>query len=98
MVSDQCDFSGENTVFFYPDCRTAIVGTFGPGGQLKSGHVTEIVGVLRDAAQNPEPMYLAPDTDVSIYCGWLGEVPLIGNKLMELNPSIDNTVFKKFLM
>ena len=67
MVSDQCNFSGENTVFFYPDCRTAIVGTFGPGGQLKSGHVTEIVGVLRDAAQNPEPVYLAPDTDVSIF-------------------------------
>ena len=67
MVSDQIDFSGNNTVYFYPDCRTALVGTFGVNGQLKTGHVTEIVGVDRDAAHNPEPVFLAPDTDVRIY-------------------------------
>ena len=65
LVSDQCDFSGENTVYFYPDCRTALVGTFGNQGQLKSGHVTEIIGVDKDIAKNPHPVFLAPDTDVS---------------------------------
>ena len=38
MASDQCDFSGNNTIYFYPDCRTAILGTFGPNGKLKKGH------------------------------------------------------------
>eukprot|EP00093_Oithona_nana_P000825 00825.XXX_3564_2293_1 [CDS] Oithona nana genome sequencing. len=62
MASDQCDFSGDNTIYFYPDCRTAIIGTFGPNGQLKKGHVTEIIGVDQDPAKNPEPVFLAPDT------------------------------------
>lgn len=82
MVSDQCDFSGNNTVYFYPDCRTALVGTFGVNGQLKTGHVTEIVGVDRDAAHNPEPVFLAPDTDVRIYV--LEVFSLISTQLVEV--------------
>lgn len=65
MVSDQCNFSGPNTIYFYPDCRTAIVGNFGLNGILESGHMTEIVGVDQDAAQNPEPYFLAPDVEVN---------------------------------
>ena len=65
MMSDNCDFKGENTVYFYPDCRTAIIGTFDAKSQLKSGHITELVGVDKDAAFNPEPVFLGPNTDVS---------------------------------
>ena len=65
MVSDQCNFSGSNTIYFYPDCRTALVGTFGPNGQLQAGRVTEIIGLDHDVAHNPEPVFLAPDTNVS---------------------------------
>ena len=57
LVSDRCDFSGKNTVYFYPDCRTAILGNFGSNGILESGTVTEIVTVELDAAQNPKPIF-----------------------------------------
>ena len=83
MVSDQCNFSGKNTVFFYPDCRTAIVGSFGLNGTLESGHVTEIIGVDSDLAQNPEPVFLAPDTDVSKWLA-LTKLPAFSTDLLLL--------------
>ena len=63
-MSDNCDFKGENTIYFYPDVRSAIIGTFDDKSQLKSGHVTELIGVDKDAAFNPEPVFLGPNTEV----------------------------------
>ena len=64
LLSDNCDFKGGNTIYFYPDVRSAIIGTFDDKSQLKSGHVTELIGVDKDAAFNPEPVFLGPNTEV----------------------------------
>jgi hypothetical protein len=64
MVSDNVDFSGSNTAYFYPDCRTAILGTYGQQGQLVEGLVTEIIGLDMDACMNMTPIFMAPDPKV----------------------------------
>ena len=66
-MSDNCDFKGENTIYFYPDVRSAIIGTFDDKSQLKSGHVTELIGVDKDAASNPKPVFLGPNTEGPLF-------------------------------
>ena len=67
MMSDNCEFIGENTVYLYPDCRTAIIGNFDDKSHLRSGQVTEIISVEKDQAFNPEPVFLAPDSNGPVF-------------------------------
>ena len=57
LVSDNLQFSGDKTAFFYPDCRTALVGTFDKDGQMLKGQATEDALIF-------SPIFMAPDPEV----------------------------------
>ena len=63
MVSDNLQFSGDKTVYFYPDCRAALVGEFDHEGHLIKGQATEIIGLEQDALLFL-PIFMAPDQEV----------------------------------
>ena len=44
LVSFNFDFTSRETVFLYPDCRTALVGVFDRGVMVEA-HLGEVVGV-----------------------------------------------------
>lgn len=45
VVSDNLEFGGNQTVYLYPDCRTALVGSYSCQGRLVAGQVAEVTGI-----------------------------------------------------
>ena len=44
MVSPRSSFTGQDVSYLYPDCRTALVGDFGPDGKMVEARLGEVIG------------------------------------------------------
>lgn len=64
LISRSWDFSDNNMIYLYPDCRTGLVGSF-QGCELKAAQPCEVISCVRTVADSvPVPLMSRPGGDI----------------------------------